>query len=220
LPDQLGNRPVFLSPQTIKQKTVKFILGKKVGMTQMFDEKGNVVPVTLISAGPCYVLQKKSKETDGYEAAQIGFEKLTKQNAVGKKSMKGKEYRHIRENRVAEEGNVGDEISVAIFQPGDKVKVSGFSKGKGFQGGVKRHGFKGKKSSTHGNRSGGPRSIGSVGRRFPQHVAKGKKMPGRMGFERISVKGLKVMKADAAQNMLVVRGAVPGRTGTLLEIRG
>lgn len=206
---------------------MKFLLGKKVGMTQLFDEKGNQVPVTLVQAGPCVVLQKKTKEKDGYAALQIGFEKLEKQKKITK-SMKGKEYRYIVENRLARrataegdalEGAVGDQLTAAIFAEGDLVKVSGISKGKGFQGGVKRHGFKGKLSSTHGNRSGGPRQIGSVGRRFPQHVAKGKKMPGRMGAERISVKNLKIVKIDAQNNVLAVKGAVPGRLGTLLEIR-
>ncbi len=197
---------------------MKFLLGKKVGMTQLFDEKGNQIPVTLVQAGPCVVLQKKTKEKDGYAAIQIGFEKIEKQKKITK-SMKGKEYRYIVENRDAEEGNAGDQITAAIFQEGDLVKVSGISKGKGFQGGVKRHGFKGKLSSTHGNRSGGPRQIGSVGRRFPQHVQKGKKMPGRMGADRISVKNLKIVKIDAQNNVLAVKGAVPGRLGTLLEIR-
>lgn len=188
-------------------------------MTQLFNEKGDITPVTLLSVGPCVVLQKKTKEKDGYEALQIGFGKIEKKNKIGK-SMKGKEYRHVLENRGATEGEVGQEMTVTLFQEGDKVKVSGMSKGKGFQGGVKRHGFKGKLSSTHGNRSGGPRSIGSVGRRFPQHVMKGRKMPGRMGYDRISVKNLKVVKIDAANNIMAVKGAVPGHAGTLLEIRG
>ncbi len=183
----------------------------------MFDEKGNVVPVTLVSAGPCYVLQKKTKEKEGYNSLQIGFLKIEKKSKV-KKTMKGKEYRHVREARDLEEGNVGDAITVAIFQAGDKVAVSGISKGKGFQGGVKRHGFHGR-NRTHGAKH-ESRTLGSTGSRFPQHVIKGRKMPGRMGFERTTVKNLKIASVDLENNILAIRGAVPGHRGTLLEIRG
>jgi len=195
----------------------KFLLGKKIEMSQMFDEKGNVVPVTLVSAGPCYVLQKKTKEKEGYNSLQIGFLKIEKKSKV-KKTMKGKEYRHVREARDLEEGNVGDAITVAIFQAGDKVAVSGISKGKGFQGGVKRHGFHGR-NRTHGAKH-ESRTLGSTGSRFPQHVIKGRKMPGRMGFERTTVKNLKIASVDLENNILAIRGAVPGHRGTLLEIRG
>jgi large subunit ribosomal protein L3 len=199
---------------------MKFILGNKIGMSQMFDQNGKLTPVTLISAGPCYILQKKNKEKDGYEALQIGLKKIEKKNKI-KKPMKGKEYRNIREERFngEESLNVGDEINVTAFAEGDEVKVSGMSKGKGFQGGVKRHGFHGKNSATHGNKH-EHRKIGSTGSRFPQHVIKGRKMPGRMGYERTSVKNLRVMKVDKDNNLLVIKGAVPGRTGALLEIRG
>ena len=184
----------------------------------MFDKDGNLTPVTLMSVGPCYVLQAKTKENDGYEAIQIGFEKIEKKNKITK-SMKGKEYKNIREERTKGETlKIGDEITVAVFQEGDKVKVSGTSKGKGFQGAVKRHGFHGR-IATHGVKH-EHRTLGSVGSRFPQHVIKGRKMPGRMGSERISVKNLKIMKVDSENNTLVIKGAVPGRTGALLEIRG
>jgi large subunit ribosomal protein L3 len=197
---------------------MKFILGKKVGMSQMFDTKGNLVPVTLMSAGPCYVLQNKTKEKDSYESVQVGFEKIEKKNKITK-SMKGKEYKFIREERTdGDTSKVGDEITVSVFKEGDEVKVSGMSKGKGFQGGVKRHGFHGRKA-THGVKH-EQRTIGSVGTRFPQHVMKGRKMPGRMGYDRVSVKNLKIMKVDLENNLLIVKGAVPGRTGALLEIRG
>jgi len=198
---------------------MKFILGQKIGMSQMFDKDGKLTPVTLVAAGPCFVLQKKTTEKDGYQALQIGFKKIEKKSKITK-SMKGKEYKHIREcpNTNAQNPNVGDEVNVAEFQEGDKIKVSGFSKGKGFQGGVKRHGFHGRRA-THGVKH-EHRTIGSTGSRFPQHVIKGRKMPGRMGFERISVKGLKIMKVDKENNLLVIKGAVPGRNGTLLEIRG
>lgn len=188
-------------------------------MSQMFDKDGNLIPVSLISAGPCYILQQKTKEKDGYSALQIGFEKIEKKNKI-KKSMKGKEYKHIREfpNPKSEIRNVGDEVSVSDFQEGDVVKVSGMSKGKGFQGGVKRHGFSGR-NATHGVKH-EHRTLGSTGRRFPQHVQKGRKMPGRMGYERVSVKNLKIMKVDSENNLLAVKGAIPGRNGALMEIRG
>jgi len=188
-------------------------------MSQMFDEKGNLIPVTLMTAGPCVVLQNKNKEKDGYQAIQIGFEKIEKKAKITK-SMNGKEYKFIREERVSEEtSKVGDEINLSLFKEGDKVKVSGISKGKGFQGGVKRHGFHGKLSATHGNKH-EHRTLGSTGCRYPQHVIKGKKMPGRMGSDRISVKNLKIVKIDSEKNLLIVKGAVPGKTGALLEIRG
>lgn len=196
---------------------MKFLLGKKIEMSQIFDEKGNVVPVTLILAGPCYVLQKKSKEKDGYQALQIGFEKITKEGKI-RKPQKNKPYRYIREFLGEKEDlKEGDEVSVSSFNTGDKVKISGISKGKGFQGGVKRHGFSGR-NRTHGVKH-EHRTIGSTGSRFPQRVIKGRKMPGRMGYERVSVKNLKVVGVDKENNLLIVKGAVPGHRGTLLEIR-
>ena len=184
----------------------------------MFDKNGKLTPVTLISVGPCYVLQNKSKEKEGYTATQIGFKKIEKKNKIGK-SMKGKEYRFIREYRTEGEGtlNVGDEINASAFEEGQTVKVTGISKGKGFQGGVKRHGFHGR-NATHGVKH-EQRTLGSTGSRFPQHVIKGRKMPGRMGFERTTVKGLKIMKVDKENNLLVIKGAVPGTERTLLEIK-
>lgn len=196
---------------------MKFLIGKKIEMSQMFDEKGNIIPVTLLLAGPCYVLQKKTKEKEGYDAIQMGFIKLEKKSKI-KKPMKGKEYKYIKEARDGDNANVGDEITVSIFKEGDKVNVSGISKGKGFQGGVKKHGFHGRNAS-HGAKH-EERQIGSVGQRFPQHVIKGRKMPGRMGYDRITVKNLKIAKIDAQNNILVVKGAIPGHRGTLLEIRG
>ncbi len=184
----------------------------------MFDKNGKLTPVTLILAGPCYILQKKNKEKDGYEALQVGFKKIEKKNKIGK-SMKGKEYKNIKEYRGVDENlKIGDEINASTFVEGEIVKVSGMSKGKGFQGGVKRHGFHGRRA-THGVKH-EHRTIGSTGSRFPQHVIKGRKMPGRMGYERVSVKNLKIMKVDKDNNLLVLKGAVPGRTGALLEIKG
>jgi large subunit ribosomal protein L3 len=199
---------------------MKYILGKKIGMTQMFDVQGKITPVTLIVAGPCFITQKKTKEKDGYEAVQIGFKKIEKKSKITK-SMKGKEFVYIKEYKEKNDNpvsmNVGDEINVSNFKEGDIVKVSGFSKGKGFQGGVKRHGFRGLRAS-HGQKH-QARQIGSMGVRFPQHVWKGRKMPGRMGYERVTVKNLKVMKVDKDNNLIVVRGAVPGTRKTLLEIK-
>ncbi len=188
-------------------------------MSQVFDKDGKLVPVTLVLAGPCYVLQKKNKEKDGYEALQLGFKKIEKKNKL-KKSMKGKEYKYIKEERISGDNalNVGDEINLSMFKEGEVVKISGMSKGKGFQGGVKRHGFSGR-NATHGVKH-EHRTIGSTGSRFPQHVIKGRKMPGRMGYERVSVKNLKIMKIDKEDNLLAVKGAVPGVKGALLEIRG
>ena len=189
-------------------------------MSQMFDEKGNIIPVTLVSAGPCVVLQKKTKEKEGYDALQVGFIKIEKKSKM-KKSMKGKQYKYLREFQISNSQfpkNVGDEVTVAEFKEGDAVIVSGVSKGKGFQGGVKKHGFHGRNSS-HGAKH-EERQIGSVGQRFPQHVIKGRKMPGRMGTERITVKNLKIAKIDKDNNIIAVKGAVPGHRGTLLEIRG
>lgn len=195
---------------------MKFILGTKLGMSQIFDEKGNVIPVTLIEAGPCKVLQIKTKDKDGYESVQIGYKKIEKKKKI-KKTMKGKEFRFIREFK-NKEHKIGEDINVSIFQEGEKVKVSGTSKGKGFQGGVKRWGFSGR-NATHGVKH-EHRTIGSVGSSFPERVIKGKKMPGRMGTERVTVKNLKVVKVDPENNLLAVCGAVPGRKGILLEIKG
>ncbi|MGH7238116.1 MAG: 50S ribosomal protein L3 [Candidatus Saccharimonadales bacterium] len=199
---------------------MKYILGKKIEMSQMFDETGTVVPVTLISAGPCAVVQKKTKEKDGYGALQIGFEKIEKKSRI-KKTMKGKEYRYLREFSIINDQpskNVGDELCAADFQAGDKVTVVGISKGKGFQGAVKRHGFHGR-NRTHGAKH-EARTVGSIGRRFPQHTTKGWRMPGRMGADRVTVKNLVIAAVDEKNNLIAVRGAVPGHRGTLLEIKG
>jgi large subunit ribosomal protein L3 len=186
-------------------------------MSQIFNKDGNIVPVTLVEAGPCTVLQKMSSEKEGYNSLQLGYVKLVKKSKI-KKSMKGKEYRYIRESRTDEVANVGDQINVTAFAEGQTVTVSATSKGKGFQGGVKRHGFAGR-NATHGAKH-EARTIGSIGQRFPQHVIKGRKMPGRMGFERVTVKNLPIEKIDAEHNILALRGAIPGHKGTLLEIRG
>jgi len=200
---------------------MKFILGKKIGMTQIFNDYNNVIPVTIIKAGPCFVVQIKNKEKDGYEAVQIGFEEI--KDGKAKKPQKGhfkkygleKNYRYLREfsdNKLKS----GDEIKVNIFNSGEIVNVSGISKGKGFQGVVKRHGFKGSPAS-HGTKH-TLRAPGSIGSAFPQRVFKGKRMAGRMGSDRITVQGLEIVDIDKENNLLAIKGAVPGKKGTLLEI--
>jgi len=191
---------------------MKFILGEKIGMSQIFED-GKVIPVTLIEAGPCFVTQIIE---DGYEAIQIGFKKLKPKKV--KKSQKKKPFRYLREFK----GDIskykrGDKIDVSIFEKGDKVKVSGISKGKGFAGVVKRWGFAGLPAS-HGTKH-EERAPGSTGSRFPQRVIKGKKMPGRMGGKRVTVKNLKIAKIDSEKNLIAVKGAITGSRGTLLEIR-
>jgi len=199
---------------------MKFILGLKLGMSQIFDKDGKVVPLTLIEAGPCQITQIKTKKSDGYESLQIGFKQIEKKKKI-KKPMAEKPFRFIREFRAkgapSLSGKVGDKIDVSVFQEGDIVKVAGISKGKGFQGGVRRWGFHGK-FATHGVKH-EERTVGSIGDSGMERVWKGKKLPGRMGGMRTTVKNLQVMKVDKENNLLAVRGAVPGHVGTLVEIR-
>ncbi|MDD2696869.1 MAG: 50S ribosomal protein L3 [Candidatus Pacebacteria bacterium] len=197
---------------------MKFILGKKLGMSQIFDKEGKVTPVTLVEAGPCKILQVKTRDKDGYEALQVGF--VEKKKKI-KKTDKGKEFRYIKEQRLdgSEQYKVGDEINVAIFNEGDKVKIIGTSKGKGFQGAVKRWGFKGKLSKTHGTKH-EIRTLGSTGSSIPARVIKGRKMPGRMGQDRVTINNLKIVKVDKENNLLALKGALPGPKGALIEIKG
>ena len=204
---------------------MKFILGKKIEMTQIWkDDK--IIPCTLIEAGPCFITQIKTEKTDGYDAIQIGFgeakakrlSKAVKGHLKKSKPDKELNLKYIKEFRSeAEEYKLGDKIDVSVFEEGDKIKASGTSKGKGFQGGVKRHGFHGR-PATHGTKH-EQRTLGSVGSAFPQRVIKGKKMPGRMGFERTTVKNLKIVQIDKENNLIAVKGAIPGPRGTLLEIK-
>lgn len=199
---------------------MKYILGKKLAMSQIFDKKGNVVPLTWIEVGPCFVIQIKTKASDGYDALQIGF--LKKKNKKIKKTEKGKGYRYLREGRGLrindKELNIGDKIDVSILSEGDIVRISGISKAKGFQGVVKRWGFKGAPKS-HGTQH-QLRKPGSIGQSDVERVFKGTKMAGRMGGKKVSIKNLKIIKIDKEKNLMGVKGAVPGRKGTLLEIRG
>jgi len=194
---------------------MKFILGKKIKMSQIFDKEGNVIPVTIVEAGPCYVTQLKTKEKDGYQAVQIGFEKL-KEKKITKSKIK-KPFRYLREFKdEIKNYQLGQEINVSIFKEGDLVSVSGISKGKGFQGGVKRWGFSGRPAS-HGTKH-EERTIGSVGASTPSRVIKGKKMPGRTGGKRVTIKNLEIVKVEPEKNLLYIKGALPGSRGSLLEI--
>jgi large subunit ribosomal protein L3 len=198
-------------------------------MTQIFTAEGSVVPVTLIQATPSVVIQIKTKEKDGYGAMQVGFGERKVKNI--KKPQKGhfKElgnFRYVREFRVLQTTNYklpvrGEKIDVSVFSEGDSVKVSGISKAKGFQGVVKRHGFHGA-PATHGTKHAHrePGSIGGGGGRAGGRVVKGMRMAGRMGGERVTTRGLKIAKVDVENNIIAIKGAVPGRRGTLLEIRG
>jgi large subunit ribosomal protein L3 len=201
------------------------ILGKKLGTTQIFDESGTVVPVTLIEAGPCYVTQKKTEEKDGYNAIGLGFgempaKRLDKPMAGHLKKANCPPVEHIRELRVADpaEYQEGQKIDASIFKVGDKVDVIGTSKGKGFAGVVKRHGFAGG-PKTHGQ-SDRWRASGSIGAgTTPGRVLKGMRMPGRMGNERVTMLNLKIALVDPEKNLVAVRGAVPGGKNGLVIIR-
>jgi len=184
---------------------MSFILGKKLGMTTIYDEAG-AHNVTLVECSPCTVSAVRTDEKDGYTAVQVETDKTAK-----------KKFR--KEFRVDELGETkkGDTLNVSAFEEGKKVVVSGVSKAKGFQGVVKRHGFAGS-PATHGHRH-DLRAPGSIGSAFPQHVIKGKKMAGRMGGERLTVKNLTVVKVDAENNIIALKGAVPGVNGRIVEIR-
>lgn len=187
-------------------------------MTQIFNEDGVVTPVTLIEAGPVTVTQIKTKGKDGYEAVQVGFGKEKKPNKPKSGHLKDlKPLKTLKETKTLGGKKRGDELDVSVFNVGDVIKVSGVSKGKGFQGVVKRHGFHGMPAS-HGHHH-VLRHGGSIGQRFPQHTLKGMRMPGRMGGKRITARGLKIVNIDKENNLLAVKGALPGRRGTLLEIQ-
>ncbi len=201
----------------------KAILGTKIGMTQIFGEDGKAIPVTVIQAGPCVVTQVKNNENDGYNAIQVGY-KEQKESRINK-PIKGhfakgkiKPVKFLREFRVenSTDFKVGQEIKVDIFNVGDKVDVTGISKGKGFAGPMKRHGF-GRGPETHGSRY--HRRTGSLGAVGPQRVFKGSKLPGRMGTDKVTVQNLKVVKVDAERDLILVKGAVPGPNKALLTIK-
>lgn len=197
------------------------ILGKKLGMTQVYTEAGVNKAVTAIEAGPCKVIQVKSAATDGYNAAQIGFGQAKRLTAAEKGHLKGSGmFKYLREFKLdtVEGVNPGDVIDVSMFQPGDKVDITGTSKGKGYAGVVKRHGFRGG-PKTHGqsDRHRAPGSIGAT--TTPGRVWKNTKMSGHMGNDRVTVSKLSVYKADAERNLLLVEGAVPGAKNSLVIVR-
>ena len=200
------------------------ILGKKLGMSQLFDDQGRAVPVTLIEAGPCRITQLKSADTDGYSAVQIGFElireKLINKPSKGHLSKSGADLlRHLREYRVenSSEFELGAAITVDDFEKGQKVDVSGDTMGRGFAGYQKRHGFS-RGPMTHGSKN--HRLPGSTGAgTTPGRVYPGKRMAGRMGGKKVTTRGLEILKIDNDQNLLVVKGSVPGKPGSLLNIR-
>ena len=203
---------------------MKTIIGKKVGMTQIFDETGKVIPVTVIEAGPCVVAQVKTVETDGYNAIQLGFEdvkesKLNKpeRGHFAKAGLANK--KHLREFRVEdfEDLTVGSEIKADAFEAGDKIDVQGTTKGKGFQGVIKRHG---QSRGPMGHGSMYHRRPGSMGpTSTPGRVFKGKKLPGHMGVQTITIQNLDVVKVDTDKNVLLVKGSVPGVKGAILKIK-
>ena len=208
-----------------KGSKVKAILGTKIGMTQIISEDGTVTPVTILQAGPCTVTQTKSVDTDGYSAVQLAFDsgKNLSKAVSGhvKKSGKDINPKHIREFRVEnipEDVTLGSEITVANFTIGDKVQVTGTSKGKGFAGTVKRHNFQ-ESRNTHGFK-GDIRKVGSIGSMYPQKVFKGKKMAGRMGHDRVTVKNLVVSYIDTDHNLIGLKGAVPGPNKGLVMVEG
>ena len=200
---------------------MKFILGKKLNMSETWDANGRIHAVTVVSAAPIVVTQAKTKATDGYDALQFGFGTRKAKNI--NKAQKGhvKElgsFAKMREFRTSDAMKTGEKIDVSAFKEGDTVEVSAVSKGKGFQGGVKRHGFHGGRRS-HGNKH-AEREPGSIGGGLRTRVPKGMRMAGRMGSDRVTVKNLKVVKIDAEKNLIMISGAVPGRRGTLVEIKG
>lgn len=202
----------------------KCIVGKKIGMTQLFDENGKVIPVTVVEAGPCVVVQKKTTENDGYEAVQIGFGDIS-DKAVNK-PRKGHfakagvaNKRELREFRLADCSvlSVGDIIKADTFEVGDAIDVVGISKGKGYAGTIKRYNF-GRLKETHGS---GPvaRHQGSLGScSDPSRVMKGKKLPGHLGAERVTVQNLEIVKIDAENNLIAIKGAIPGPKGGVVSI--
>lgn len=201
----------------------KAILGKKIGMTQIFDDKGNVIPVTVIKAGPCTVVQKKDEQKDGYKALQVGFEEQ-KERRVNKPKMghfkkaetSPKKYVKEVPLKNVEEFEVGQEIKADIFSEGDIVDIKGTSKGKGFAGSIKRHG-QSRGPMTHGSHyHRGPGALGSVD---ASRVFKGRALPGRMGADKVTVQNLKVVKIYPDKDIILIKGAVPGPRGTTLLIQ-
>ena len=203
---------------------MKLIIGKKVGMDNLFTEEGRFVPVTVIKSSPNYITQIRNRKTDGYSALQIGFSETNKANKPQKEQFKKSntpELRYLKEIIVTEEEaqkhKAGEKFLVNIFNKGDLVKVIGTSKGKGFQGVIKRHGFS-RGPETHGSHH--HREPGSIGAAYPQRIFKGQKLPGRMGSDQVTVKGLKIAGIDTENDIILIKGAVPGPNKSLIYIIG
>lgn len=203
----------------------KGILGKKVGMTQVFNAEGRLIPVTVVEAGPCIVVQKKSEEKEGYTAIQLGFAekkaKRTSQPMKGHFAKAGvKPLRFLREIRItpeeAEQYKVGDTVDVSLFKEGELVDVVGTAKGKGFAGVIKRYNFN-RGPMAHGSMY--HRRPGSLGATGPARVFKGRRLPGRMGGHRVTIQGLEIIKVDSEKNLLLVKGAIPGRNGGFVQVK-
>lgn len=200
------------------------LIGKKIGMTSIFDESGKNLPCTVIKVGPCVVTQVRTEEKDGYEAVQLGFDDKTEKSAIkaemghAKKAGTSVKKKVVEFQGFEEEYKLGDTITVAHFEEGEFVDVTGTSKGKGFQGVVKRHGFAGVGQATHGqhNRLRAPGSIGAAS--YPARVFKGMRMAGRMGTDTVKVQNLRVLKVVEDQNLLVVKGCVPGHKNAYVKI--
>jgi large subunit ribosomal protein L3 len=206
---------------------MKGMIGKKVGMTQIFDEKGNAIPVTVIQAGPCYVTQVRAQDRDGYVAVQLGYSetkpsRLTQGQLGHLRRNNLPALRHLREFRVREGGNIefteGQEIKVDVFNKGELVDIIATSKGRGFAGAIKRHGFhRGPKTHGQSDRERAPGSVGQC--QFPGKTLKGQRMAGRMGNDRVTIQNLEVMLVDVERNLLAVKGSVPGTKNGIVMIR-
>ena len=201
------------------------LIGKKIGMTSLFDEQGKNIPCTVIELGPCVVTQVRTEEVDGYSALQLGFDDKAEKRATNAALGHFKKANTVPKKKVVEfqdfeeEYKLGDTLTVELFKEGEFVDVSGTSKGKGFQGVVKRHGFAGVGQATHGqhNRLRAPGSIGAAS--YPARVFKGMRMAGRMGGEKVKVQNLRVLKVVAEKNLLVVKGAIPGHKNSYITIQ-
>jgi len=201
------------------------LIGKKIGMTQIFDKKGNVIPVTVIQAGPCRVIHRKNKDKHGYDAVQLGFEEIDEKK-VSKpmmghfKKYNSPAYKYLKEFRLKryKDINEGEIFDVSMFEEDELLKVTGTSKGKGFQGVMRRHNFHGFKAS-HGVHESyrGPGSIGQCA--TPARVFKGKKLPGHQGVDKVSVLNLQVVKVDVEKNLVMVKGAIPGHRNSIVRLR-
>ena len=204
---------------------MQVILGTKVGMTQIIGEDGMVTPVTILQAGPCIVTQIKTVETDGYNAVQVGYgqgknlsKSVTGHVKKAGENINPKVLKEFRVEEISEDIKLGEQLTVESFKLGDKVTVTGTSKGKGYAGTVKRHNFN-ESRNTHGFK-GDIRKVGSIGSMYPQKVFKGKKMPGRMGHDTVTVKNLEVAYIDAEKNLLGLKGAVPGPRKGIVSVEG